>query len=140
MEKYELLSEVWKKGIYSLALNSTDAANTPILEKLEVLGYVVGMEGREYKISYKGKLRVLYNFLLEKYNEISGEGYGDDYYFEDNESWFNERMSKDDYDELKQKLINMQLIKRGYAASIKIFNRNFEKAYEERYNSLKVLI
>jgi hypothetical protein len=133
MKLLKFLDQIWIGNIYAISLDSSHE-EISLLETLEDDNYI-SKNQNYYKITLKGKLRLLYDFLFEKFNKIPGEGFFDDYYFEDYPEWFKEHhLNEDQYHNLKKKLITMGLIEKGANTSFRVLSLDFEECYDSFRN------
>ena len=137
MKKIELLDQICKQEYYGLCCGTSEEERS-LLEILENSGDILKESGC-YKISFKGKLKIFYEFLLKKYTEIGGisGGFTDDYYFDDNKEWFTDHhLNEDNYNYYKEKLLNYHLIEMGSGVDFRVLQMNFDELYFNDYNHI----
>lgn len=129
----ELLNKVWEKKIYPIFLGTPDE-ELSLLNTLEEIEYAELKSKNCYVITLKGKLRILYEFLKDRYKNLIGTegGFAEDCYFEENQEWFkNHELDENQYYYYKTKLFKLGLLERAnYGSAFRVLDVDFEENYE----------
>jgi len=140
MTESELLNEICCQQIYPTYLGIENEILN-LLESLYEEDYIQKDDGC-YKITTKGKQRIVYEFLVyQAENNNFFDQSIQDYFFEDNREWFNNRhILEQSYSRIKKQLRDLQLIEMEDPCFIIIFDENFEDHYNSHNNnSIQIL-